>query len=269
MTPFQAGILGIIQGLSEFLPISSSAHLALAHWWFGWGDPEANVPFDVALHLGTLVAVVLYFRTDLLVLARGALTGLRERRWTPEAKQVGLLLLAVVPAAALGIPFKHFFERMHDSQPLIATMLAGVGLLLFAVDRRAKGGRRQPGPRGALFIGVAQSTALIPGVSRSGASIIGGRLIGLSRKAAVRFSFLLSIPTILGAVVVEGRHIAHVDPTTVLTGLICAALAGYAAIGFLLKHVQRTGLWPYAIYRIALAALVLALWFTKSGAGPS
>jgi hypothetical protein len=158
-----------------------------------------------------------------------------------------------VPAAALGIPFKHFFERLHDSQPLIATMLAGVGLLLFAVDRRAKGEGKQPGPGGALLIGVAQSTALIPGVSRSGASIIGGRLVGLSRAAAVRFSFLLSIPTILGAVVIEGRHIAHVETSLVLTGLVCAAVSGYAAIGFLLKHVPRTGLWPYAIYRILLA----------------
>jgi len=266
MTPVQAAILGIIQGLSEFLPISSSAHLALAHWWFGWGDPEANVPFDVALHLGTLVAVVAYFRNDLLALARGTLRSLPERRVTPEAKAVGVLALAVIPAAALGIPFKHVFERMHDWPPLIAAMLAGVGLLLFAVDRAARGQREEPGPGRGFLIGVAQSAALIPGVSRSGASILMARALGLTRTASVRFSFLLAIPTILGAVVLEGRHIAHIEPTVVLTGLACAAVSGYLAIGFLMRHIRQTGFWPYALYRIALAAVVLALWFTKSGA---
>jgi len=267
MTPVQAGILGILQGLSEFLPISSSAHLALAHWWFGWGDPEANVPFDVALHLGTLLAVFAYFRADLMRLARGTFASISEGGATPEARQVGLLALATVPAAVLGLAFKHSFERMHDWPPLIAAMLAGVGLVLFAVDRRRPGTATEPGPGGAVVIGVAQSTALIPGVSRSGASIIAGLLVGLSRSAAARFSFLLSIPTILGAVIVEGRHIAHFDPTTVLVGLVCAAVSGYLAIGFLLRHIVRTGFWPYALYRILLAAVVLALWFTKSGAG--
>jgi undecaprenyl-diphosphatase len=266
MTPVQAGILGILQGLSEFLPISSSAHLALAHWWFGWGDPEANVPFDVALHLGTLLAVVLYFRVDLMRLARGTLESFPQGELTPEAKQVGLLLLATVPAAVLGLAFKHVFERMHDWPPVIAAMLAGVGLVLFAVDRRRPGTATEPTAAQAVVIGAAQSTALIPGVSRSGASIIAGLWAGLSRQAAARFSFLLSIPTILGAVIVEGRHIAHVEPTIVLTGLVCAAVSGYLAIGFLLRHIVRTGFWPYALYRILLAAVVLALWFTKSGA---
>ncbi len=266
MTPVQAAILGILQGISEFLPISSSAHLALAHWWFGWGDPEANVPFDVALHLGTLVAVVAYFRHELLGLARGTLRSLPERRATPEAKAVGVLALAVVPAAALGIPFKHVFERMHDWPPLIAAMLAGVGLLLFAVDRRARGDRNEPGPGRGLLIGVAQSAALVPGVSRSGASILMARAVGLSRAGAVRFSFLLAIPTILGAVVLEGRHIAHIEPDVVLTGLVTSAVAGYLAIGFLMRHIRHTGFWPYAIYRIVLAAVVLVLWATKSGA---
>jgi undecaprenyl-diphosphatase len=267
MTPVQAGILGILQGLSEFLPISSSAHLALAHWWFGWGDPEANVPFDVALHLGTLIAVVLYFRAELVRLATGTLRALTERHATAEAKEVGVLVLATIPAAALGLPFKHVFERMHDWPPLIAMALAGVGLLLFAVDRSARGERTEPGPGRGVLIGVAQSTALIPGVSRSGASIIGGLIFGLTRTAAVRFSFLLSIPTILGAVIVVGRHITNVEPRTVLIGMAFAAVSGYAAIGFMLRHVRMTGLWPYALYRIALAAVVLALWFTKSGAG--
>src|SRR5882672_11455890 len=110
MTPVQAGILGILQGLSEFLPISSSAHLALAHWWFGWGDPEANVPFDVALHLGTLIAVFVYFSADLMQFARGTFASFASRKATPEAKQVGVLLLATVPAAVLGLAFKHAFE---------------------------------------------------------------------------------------------------------------------------------------------------------------
>jgi undecaprenyl-diphosphatase len=264
MTPWQAAILGVIQGLSEFLPISSSAHLALSHWLFGWGDPAENVPFDVALHLGTLLAVLLYFRSDLLTLARGSLDAIRQRRDTPELRQVGFLILASVPAVLLGLLFKDQFERMHNLPPLMAATLAGVGLLMFEVDRRARGQKTAVTTGSSLVIGALQATALVPGVSRSGITIVGGLLCGLTRQAAARFSFLLSIPAILGAVVLNAKHITEGDPAVVGAGMVASAVSGYLAIGFLLRHIGRTGFAPYAVYRIALAAFILFLWLTRT-----
>lgn len=264
MTPWQAAILGVIQGLSEFLPISSSAHLALSHWLFGWGDPAENVPFDVALHLGTLIAVVLYFRHDLFALVRGSLDSIKERRDTPELRQVGYLVLASVPAVLLGFGFKDVFERMHNWPPLMAATLAGVGLLMFAVDRRTAGQKTAVTTGSSLVIGTLQAAALVPGVSRSGITMVGGLLCGLSRAAAARFSFLLSIPAILGAVVLNARQITQGDPAVLGAGMAAAAVSGYLAIGFLLKHISRSGFAPYAIYRIALAAFILFLWLTRT-----
>ena len=264
MTPLQAAILGVIQGLSEFLPISSSAHLALSHWLFGWGDPADNVPFDVALHLGTLIAVLLYFRKDLLDLVRGSFDAVRERRDTPELRLASYLVLASIPAIVLGLAFKDVFERMHDWPPLMAATLAGVGLVLFAVDRRPQGHKTAVTTSSSLVIGTLQAAALVPGVSRSGITIVGGLLCGLTRPAAARFSFLLSIPAILGAVVLNAKHIVHGDPAVVLSGMVAAAVSGYLAIGFLLRHIGRTGFAPYAIYRIALAAFILVWWLTQT-----
>jgi undecaprenyl-diphosphatase len=264
MTPWQAAILGVIQGLSEFLPISSSAHLALSHWLFGWGDPSENVPFDVALHLGTLLAVLLYFRQDLLGLARGSLDAVRQRRDTPELRQVSYLILASMPAVLLGLVFKDTFDRMHDWPPLMAATLAGVGLLLFAIDRHQPGQKTAVTTSSSLVIGALQATALVPGVSRSGITIVGGLLCGLTRPAAARFSFLLSIPAILGAVVLNAKHITQGDPAVLFSGMAAAAVSGYLAIGFLLRHIGRTGFAPYAVYRIALAAFILFLWLTRT-----
>jgi undecaprenyl-diphosphatase len=263
MTPWQAAILGVIQGLSEFLPISSSAHLALTHWLTGWGDPSHNVPFDVALHLGTLVAVLTYFRSDWVELARGTLQAVARRSPTPEAKRLGILGLATLPAVVLGLLFKERFEAMHDWPPLMAATLAGVGLLLFALDRRPAGTRVEPGPGRGFLIGVAQALALVPGVSRSGITMAAGLGLGMSRQAAARFSFLLSTPAILGAAVLNARHIAAGDPVVLACGLVAAAVSGYLAIGFLLRHLTRVGFLPYALYRIVLAVVVLALWVTR------
>ena len=147
----------MIQGLSEFLPVSSSAHLALAHWLTGWGDPAHDVPFDVALHLGTLVAVLAYFRSDWLAIARGTFTGVIHRRATPELKRFAILVLATVPAALLGLVFKRHFEAMHDWPPLMAATLAGVGLLLFALDRRPIGDRTEPGVGRGFLVEIGRA----------------------------------------------------------------------------------------------------------------
>jgi undecaprenyl-diphosphatase len=264
MTPWQAAILGLIQGLSEFLPISSSAHLALAHWLTGWGNPSQDVPFDVALHLGTLVAVLAYFRSDWIALARGAVAAIGRRAATPELKRLGILGLATVPAAVLGLLFKDRFEAMHDWPPLMAATLAGVGLLLFALDRRPAGKDTEPGTGRGLLIGIAQALALVPGVSRSGITMAAGIGLGLSRSAAARFSFLLSTPAILGAAVLNAKDMAAGDPVVLAAGLVASAVSGYLAIGFLLRHLSRVGFLPYALYRIALAVVVLAVWITRS-----
>ncbi len=266
MTPWQAAILGVIQGLSEFLPISSSAHLALAHWLTGWGNPAHNVPFDVALHLGTLVAVLAYFRQDWIELARGSIDGAVRRVVTPELRRLGVLVLATVPAAVLGLAFKDRFEAMHDWPPLMAATLAGVGLLLFTLDRRPVGHAAEPGAGRGFLIGIAQATALVPGVSRSGITMAAGLGLGLSRTAAARFSFLLSTPAILGAAALHAREMAAGDPVVLASGMIAAAVSGYLAIGFLLRHLARVGFLPYALYRIALAVVVLGLWITRSTA---
>ena len=263
MTPWQAAILGLIQGLSEFLPISSSAHLALAHWFTGWGDPAHDLPFDVALHLGTLVAVLAYFRKDWIELARGSIAGLITRRATPELKRVGILVLATVPAVVVGLLGRERFAAMHDWPPLMAATLAGVGLLLFALDRRAQGTRTEPGAKDGFLIGVAQATALVPGVSRSGITMAAGLGLGLTREAAARFSFLLSTPAILGAAILNAKDIAGGDPVVLGAGLVTAALAGYFAIGFLLRHLNRVGFLPYAVYRILLALVVLVAWLMR------
>lgn len=263
MTPWQAAILGVIQGLSEFLPISSSAHLALAHWLTGWGDPAHDLPFDVALHLGTLVAVLTYFRRDWLDLARGSFAAVATRRVTPEIKRVGILVLATLPAVVAGLWGRDRFAAMHDWPPLMAATLAGIGLLLLALDRRPAGTGTEPGVGAGLLIGVAQATALVPGVSRSGITMAAGLGLGLTRAAAARFSFLLSTPAILGAAILNAKDIAGGEPLVLGAGLVAAAGSGYLAIGFLLRHLNRAGFLPYAVYRIILAAVVLVLWFIR------
>jgi len=263
MTPWQAAILGVIQGLSEFLPISSSAHLALAHWLTGWGDPAHDLPFDVALHLGTLVAVLAYFRRDWIELTSGAFRGAVERRATPELRRVLILVLATIPAVVVGLLGKDRFAAMHDWPPIMAATLAGVGLLLYTLDRRAVGSKTEPTAREGFLIGVAQATALVPGVSRSGITMAAGLGLGLTRESAARFSFLLSTPAILGAAVLHAKDIAGGDPVVLASGLVAAAVSGYLAIGFLLRHLGRVGFMPYAIYRIALAVVILGIWFTR------
>lgn len=263
MTPWQAAVLGVIQGLSEFLPISSSAHLALAHWILGWGDPRSDVPFDVALHLGTLLAVLFYFRRDWLELFTGSVRGVVERRRTPELVRLGILALASVPAAVVGLLFKDTIEVLHDWPPVMSATLAGVGLLLFAMDRRPEGTKQEPGPLGALGIGLAQALSLVPGVSRSGITMATGMGVGLSRAAAARFSFLLSTPAILGAAILHAGEIAKGPPAVLAAGTVAAAVSGYFAIDFLLRHVSRSGFTPFALYRIALAGVVLVLWFAR------
>jgi undecaprenyl-diphosphatase len=254
-------LLGVVQGLTEFLPVSSSAHLVFAqHFLPGFRQP--GILFDVLLHLGTLGAVLIYFRRDLLWVARGFLMpGVGDGG---EARRLGwLILAATVPTGIIGLAFQDFFESLFTQiQPVAMSLLVTGGLLLLAErrqgDGRGIGDMRVPD---ALIIGVMQGVAIIPGISRSGSTIAAGLFRGLDRGLAARFSFLLSIPAILGAAVVQGRHVAFVPPEDVLpylAGALAALIVAYLTIGWLIRLVQERHLRYFAYYCWVLGLAVLA-----------
>ena len=259
MSPFQAAALGVVQGLTEFLPISSSAHLYVVPRLLGWR--YAGLAFDVALHWGTLIALLAAFWSDWLALARNALLGARPER---DAARLTWLKLAVasVPAAIVGLLLQDLAETRLRALPLQAATLAIFGFLLWWVDRSRPAGRdvQDPGWGACLFMGAAQSLALVPGVSRSGVTITAGRAAGLSRVSAARFSFLLATPITFGAGLVELRHLPQDLPmATMLIGITTSAVTGFIAIRGLIRWLGRAGFGLFFAYRLALAALILLL----------
>ncbi len=252
-----AMVLGLLQGLAEFLPISSSAHLILAPRYFHWPDP--GLAFDVALHLGTLAAVVVYFWKDLLLLGK-ALVDPRVPQAKEKRRLVGLIAAATVPGALAGFLLEHKAETVFRSAELIACTLIIMGLLLGIADWFSKGRNKIESLSfpSALGIGLAQSFALIPGVSRSGSTITIARFLGLDRQEAARFSFLMSIPIIAGAGVLKFKEILH-DPDKVAlsAGFATSAVSGFLAIWVLMRYVQRHRYTPFVVYRWVLGAFVL------------
>jgi undecaprenyl-diphosphatase len=264
---WQAGVLGLLQGIAEFLPISSSAHLSLAPWAFKW--PEPGLAFDVALHVGTLFAVVAYFRLEWVALARAAGRMVAARRMPRDEheRRVVLLIVATIPGLLGGYLLNDYAETLFRAPALTATALMVMGLVLWAVDRRAPVKRQlsQLTVVDALLIGVAQVAALIPGVSRSGATITAGRGLGADREGAAVFSFLLSMPITAAAAIFEARHAIR-NPGAVaplLVGIACAAVSGWIAIALLLRLVRTRGYGGFAVYRLVLGAAVLALVFAR------
>ena len=262
MTLFQAAVLGFVQGLTEFLPVSSSAHLALTPWLFGWQDP--GLAFDVALHLGTLIALLWFFRGEWKALLVAALGILRTRRIAgEEQRRVVLLMIATIPGGIAGKLLDRYAESTFRSPALMATMLILMGVILWWVDRAAPADRTLEAmrPRQALAIGLAQVFALLPGVSRSGSTITAGRFLRFDRKSAAVFSFLMSMPITAAAVVFKLpdalRSSASVEALAV--GVLAAALSGWLAITVLLRYVTRHGYGVFAVYRVALGVLVLLL----------
>jgi undecaprenyl-diphosphatase len=256
MSPFQAVVLGAVQGLTEFLPVSSSAHLYVIPRLLGW--PYAGLAFDVALHWGTLVALLAAFWDDWLALARDAL------RASPEGEVARAtwikLVVASVPAGIAGILLQDLAETRLRALPLQAAMLAIFGFLLWWVDRSRPAGQdaRDPGWGTCLAMGAAQSLALVPGVSRSGITITAGRAAGLNRVSAARFSFLLATPITFGAGLVELRHMPHDLPlSTMLIGVVTAAVTGFLAIRGLIRWLGRAGFGGFFVYRLALAGVIL------------
>jgi undecaprenyl-diphosphatase len=266
MTPFQAIFLGIIQGLSEFLPISSSAHLTLAPWLLGWEDP--GLAFDVALHFGTLLAVLWYFRLEWLVLIRAAFgiitTGRVE---TPEKRRVVYLIIATIPGAIGGLILQSKAESAFRSPQIIAIALIVLGTVLWIVDklvdqRRILGEMRWVD---SLLIGLSQVVALIPGVSRSGATITTARGLRIDREAAAEFSFLMSMPIIAAAVILEGPKALHAGGLTneLMSGVVASAISGWLAISILMRYVSRHSYGIFAAYRIILGIAVLAVVYAR------
>lgn len=262
-------VLGFVQGITEFLPISSSGHLAILPWAFRWSSPVLNsLPFTVALHVGTLFAVLLVFWRDILSLAAAFMASIRERdvHAEPERRLAWLLILATLPAVIAGLLLEEAAATVFRSPWIIAGTLAGVGVILWIVDARHTGERALDSLtwRDALLIGLAQAVAIVPGVSRSGSTITMGMLLGLSRVQAARFSFLLMAPIIFGAGVWEARHLDSAalsgNGGAVFTaGFASALVVGYFCIRVFLRYLQRGRLWPLALYRIALAALVVVI----------
>jgi len=267
MSILHAAILGILQGLTEVLPISSSAHLILVPWLMGW--PESGLTFDVALHLGTFIALFIYFWRDILDLVVNFFSGLGRQGFRNPASRLPLYLIAgTIPAAIFGKTLETPIEELFRKSPaLIATFLVVFGLLLAFAD--TIGAKRWKMDRinlkTTLLIGIAQCLALFPGVSRSGITITAALLIGFNRETAARFSFLLSLPIVAGAGILKVGHLvkAGIPPGEggiLLTGVATSAVFGYLSIAFLLKLVQSHTLYPFVWYRLMVGVSFLG-WY--------
>ena len=270
MPIIHAIVLGLVQGLSEFLPISSSGHLLLTPWLFGWNDfsdVSVEKAFDVALHLGTLIAVIAYFRKDLVVYVRDGLRMVvqKEKPRTNEGRLAWLLVVASIPAALFGAIAGNWIDEHLGKPVIIAASLIFFGLLLAWADRRL--GKRkfeEMNSRDAIVIGLAQVIALNPGTSRSGISISAARILGFDRDTAVRFSFLLSVPVTAGAVAVkllelfkDGIPEGLVMP--MIVGIVTAGISGWLAVAGLLKLIRSKSFDAFVIYRVIAGVAILAI----------
>jgi undecaprenyl-diphosphatase len=269
-TILQAAFIGIVQGLTEFLPVSSSAHLILVPRLLGWNDAFLNsAAFDVMLHVGTLLALVGYFRGDLVRLLGAGIASLRERTLgdDPERRLAWLLLVSVVPAALLGATLESFFDTYFRARPaIVAVLLLAGAAILWLAERQ---GRRERGLlqmrlRDAIVIGAAQALALFPGTSRSGITIAAGLFLGLERAAAARFAFLMGVPVIAGAGLWKARELLGAqavayEPAVLLSGMLAAAVSGTLAIALLLRFLRAHSTGVFVAYRVAFAALVFVV----------
>ena len=260
MTIFQAIVLGVLQGLAEFLPISSSAHLALAPFLFGWQDP--GLAFDVALHVGTLVAVLWYFRDQWVALVRAGFAMLRTRRIEgTEQWRVVFLVIATIPAAIAGVLLEEYAETVFRAPAITAIALMVLGVILWAADRYARRDRPLESMtwRDALLIGLAQVCALVPGVSRSGSTMTAGRLLRLDRQSAAVFSFLMSMPVTAAAAVLKVPEAVreHGLDAPMIAGVLAAGISSWLAIAVLLRYLARHSFGVFAVYRVVLGVVVL------------
>lgn len=264
MTLVQILLLALMQGLTEFLPISSSAHLILLPIIANWQDQ--GLAFDVAVHVGTLSAVVFYFRRTLKTMMYDWYCSLLQRQQVGESRLAWAVGFGTIPVGLAGLFFGDFIETALRSPVVIAVTTIVFGLLLGWADWYGKRQRQeqQIGWKDVLFIGLAQAVALIPGTSRSGITMTAGLILGLTREAAARFSFLLSIPVILLAGGLKTLELVQsplsVDWTALITGAVFSAISAYLCIFLFLKMLERIGMWPFVIYRLILGAILLWLF---------
>lgn len=261
MDPVHAIVLAIVQGLSEFLPISSSGHLILIPHFLGW--PDQGLAFDVAVHLGTLLALLVYFSSEIVSMTVAWFGSVFRRSHTADSRLAWQVLVGTVPVGLAGLAFGDAIEAQLRSPLFVAGTLSFFGLLMYAADRLSRGTRDEHSlswPQ-AVTIGCAQALALMPGTSRSGITITAGRAVGLARSGAARFSFLLAIPAIAAAGAYEGLKLvtshAAVAWSSMAIGVAFSALAGIACIALLIRFIERIGLLPFTIYRLATAALIV------------
>jgi undecaprenyl-diphosphatase len=269
VTILAAVVLGIVQGLTEFLPVSSSAHLILGRAFFGWDAGALGLAFDVACHLGTLLAVVVFFRAELMQMVAAL-----PRIWSvsdPTARLIWLIVVGTLPTVVAGLLYTHAVEEALRTPLVAAATLVIGGVLMLVAERAGRGVETEQalGPGGALAIGAGQAAALVPGMSRSGTTISIGLFLGLRRDAAARFTFLLSIPAILAAGAKESLELARIgvsaDAVTLFAvGMIVSGVVGYLTIRFFLRYLAGHRLDVFAYYRFALAAVTfLWLWSGK------
>ncbi|HWC70721.1 MAG TPA: undecaprenyl-diphosphatase UppP [Actinomycetota bacterium] len=270
MSVWEAIVLGLVQGATEYAPVSSSGHLILVPWLFGWeqlgGNADFAKSFDVALHMGTLLGAVIYFRSDLWRYLKAWLRTIAQRAISTTDERIAwALVVGTIPGAIVGAVAEDVIQESLGAPALIAVMLAVFGIVLYVVDRRMPSVRDMDsiGVRTGLFLGVAQAMALQPGVSRSGVTMTAARAIGLDRETAARFSFLLSLPIIAGAGLYKGADLVTTGfqgyEAQFFWGFVSSAVSGFLVIWGLLKYLKRHDFKVFMLYRLAVAALVLGL----------
>lgn len=264
MTWFQAAVLALVQGITEFLPVSSSAHLILVPVLTGWTDQ--GLDFDVMVHAGTLVAIVVYFRVELATMARDWLQSFKGGGETRDSRLAWWVLIGTIPAGIAGMLLKDDIAFFLRSPLLIAVGLIVFGVLLGVADWRCRGTRDEYSLtlRDVIVIGLAQALALFPGTSRSGITMTAGLFLGLSREAAARFSFLLAVPIIAAATLLVAVDLADAKVETdwgkLALAFVLAAVSAYTVVHYFLAFIKRVGMQPFVAYRIALGALLLYLF---------
>jgi undecaprenyl-diphosphatase len=269
VTPVEAAILGIVQGLTEFLPVSSSAHLILAREFFGWsiGDESLELAFDVFCHVGTLIAVLAYFRRDMIRMVAALPAALRASS-DPDARRWWLIAAGTLPVAVVGLWLGDAVDAVRSPAVAAIALVAGAALLLVIERLGTQGhGEERLTTGGAVAIGVAQAAALVPGVSRSGATIAAGMALGLRREAAARFTFLMSVPAIAAAGAKKALDLRDTgipaDLTVVLAvGLVTSAVVGYVTVKYFIRYLANHRLDAFAWYRLALAAVTF-VWLAR------
>ena len=267
MSILQALILGIIQGLTELLPISSSAHLNIIPWLLGWTNSEQFVTafegFDVALHFGTLLAIAIFFFKDWIALIKGGWNQVVKKEKTTEGKMFWYIVLATIPGGIIGFVLDHYFEDVLDNRWIIAIALIVMGIVLYIVDRKCKSETKYENMtlKQTFLIGLSQALAFIPGVSRSGVTMTTGRILGVDRESAAKYSFMLSAPIVLAATIYKFKDFVFTIPF--ILGVLASFIVGLFVIKFLLEYLKKGSFKVFAIYRVIFGIVIIAFLLIK------